>query len=71
MSLLGCGSESRSVRTGGMVAIMSTAHLFVLFFSFLPNVILTVLPEIKNKKLLMVGINLSVIYLKSPRRGKG
>ena len=49
MSLLGCGSESRSVRIGGMVAIMSTAHLFVLFLSFLPNVMLTVLPEIKKK----------------------
>lgn len=45
----------------------------LIWFCFLPNVLLTVLPEIKKKRttLLMVGINLSVIHLKSPRRGKG
>lgn len=45
----------------------------LIWFCFLPNVMLAVLPEIKkqNKTLLMVGINLSVIYLKSPRRGEG
>ena len=60
-------AASKSVRMGG-----DGGNCVKCSFVFLPNVMLSVFPEIKKKKraLLMAGIHHSVIYLKPPRRGK-